>query len=118
MSIFFIICCTLYPKFPFLDRMGSSLGYYTPSGLPGGGVYQAVGGMQGVSGGMYSSPPGPAPTGHATAVSYRAPTPPQTPSTQVSLQCPVMIIVAVKVSCNFPKSALHQIVHICKVIDY
>ncbi|XP_045135063.1 cAMP-regulated phosphoprotein 21-like isoform X5 [Portunus trituberculatus] len=63
-------------------QMGSSLGYYTASGLPGGGVYQAVGGMQGVSGGMYSSPPGPAPTGHATAVSYRAPTPPQTPSTQ------------------------------------
>lgn len=65
--------------------MGSSLGYYTPSGLPGGGVYQAVGGMQGVSGGMYSSPPGPAPATHATAVSYRAPTPPQTPSTQVSV---------------------------------
>ncbi|XP_063875152.1 cAMP-regulated phosphoprotein 21-like isoform X7 [Scylla paramamosain] len=64
-------------------QMGSSLGYYTASGLPGGGVYQAVGGMQGVSGGMYSSPPGPAPTGHATAVSYRAPTPPQTPSTQM-----------------------------------
>lgn len=64
--------------------MGSSLGYYTASGLPGGGVYQAVGGMQGVSGGMYSSPPGPTPAGHATAVSYRAPTPPQTPSTQVS----------------------------------
>ncbi|XP_050733307.1 R3H domain-containing protein 1-like isoform X3 [Eriocheir sinensis] len=63
-------------------QMGSSLGYYTPSGLPGGGVYQAVGGMQGMSGGMYSSPPGPAPASHATAVSYRAPTPPQTPSTQ------------------------------------
>lgn len=72
--------------------MGSSLGYYTASGLPGGGVYQAVGGMQGVSGGMYSSPPGPTPAGHATAVSYRAPTPPQTPSTQVSLASRFMVI--------------------------
>ncbi|XP_042210603.1 R3H domain-containing protein 1-like isoform X3 [Homarus americanus] len=67
---------------PQPERMGSSMGYYTASGMPGGGVYQTMGGMQGMSGGMYGTPQGPTAAGHTTTVSYRAPTPPQTPSTQ------------------------------------
>ncbi|XP_069987107.1 R3H domain-containing protein 1 isoform X6 [Penaeus vannamei] len=63
-------------------QMGSSMGYYTASGMPGGGVYQTVGGMQGMSAGMYGAPQGPTAAGHTATVSYRAPTPPQTPSTQ------------------------------------
>ncbi|XP_069948722.1 R3H domain-containing protein 1 isoform X4 [Cherax quadricarinatus] len=63
-------------------QMGSSMGYYTANGMPGGAVYQTMGGMQGMSGGMYGTPQGPTAAGHTTTVSYRAPTPPQTPSTQ------------------------------------
>ncbi|XP_069186156.1 cAMP-regulated phosphoprotein 21 isoform X4 [Procambarus clarkii] len=62
-------------------QMSSSMGYYTASGMPGGGVYQSMGGIQGMSGGLYGTPQGPTAAGHTT-VSYRAPTPPQTPSTQ------------------------------------
>ena len=47
-------------------------------GVAGGGVYQAVGGMQGIYG-TPQAPPGPA---HGAAVSYRAHTPPHTPNTQ------------------------------------
>lgn len=65
-------------------RMGSSVGYYTGSSMPAGGVYQGMGGMQGMSGGMYGTPQGPTAAGHTATVSYRAPTPPQTPSTQAS----------------------------------
>ncbi|XP_071541861.1 uncharacterized protein enc isoform X3 [Panulirus ornatus] len=64
------------------EKMGSGMGYYTASGMPAGGVYQTMGGMQGMSGGMYGAPQGPTAAGHTTTVSYRAPTPPQTPSTQ------------------------------------
>lgn len=60
------------------------MGYYTASGMSGGGVYQTVGGMQGMSAGMYGAPQGPTAAGHTATVSYRAPTPPQTPSTQAS----------------------------------
>ncbi|KAK7072947.1 hypothetical protein SK128_006994, partial [Halocaridina rubra] len=63
--------------------MGSSMGYYTANSIPAGGVYQTVGAMQGISGGIYGTPQGPtAATAHTATVSYRAPTPPQTPSTQ------------------------------------
>ncbi|XP_068241702.1 protein encore-like isoform X6 [Palaemon carinicauda] len=71
------------PGSSHLNRMGTGMAYYAASSIPGGGVYQTVGTMQGISGGMYGNPQGP-PTAaaHTATVSYRAPTPPQTPSTQ------------------------------------
>ncbi|XP_066973580.1 cAMP-regulated phosphoprotein 21 isoform X3 [Macrobrachium rosenbergii] len=65
-------------------QMGTGMAYYAASTIPGGGVYQTVGAMQGISGGMYGNPQGPATAAaaHTATVSYRAPTPPQTPSTQ------------------------------------
>ncbi|XP_068241704.1 cAMP-regulated phosphoprotein 21-like isoform X8 [Palaemon carinicauda] len=72
------------PGSSHLNRMGTGMAYYAASSIPGGGVYQTVGTMQGISGGMYGNPQGP-PTAaaHTATVSYRAPTPPQTPSTQI-----------------------------------
>ncbi|XP_066973648.1 cAMP-regulated phosphoprotein 21 isoform X6 [Macrobrachium rosenbergii] len=66
-------------------QMGTGMAYYAASTIPGGGVYQTVGAMQGISGGMYGNPQGPATAAaaHTATVSYRAPTPPQTPSTQM-----------------------------------
>lgn len=62
------------------------MNFYSPNGLGNTGLYQASSGLQGYStGGMYAAAaPPPAPSATA-AVSYRAPTPPHTPSTQVKL---------------------------------